>query len=131
MKKEEKFIKTASYPGGRKALSDFIRHNLRYPKKALENETEGVVVVVIDINDKGDVIRGRIKKRLGQGCDEEALRVCKLLKFKSVKNYKRKVIYHRTMNVQFKLPKKLIKENQSVKAPPKMTITYTYVPKKK
>ncbi|NNM15687.1 MAG: energy transducer TonB [Bacteroidia bacterium] len=104
MKKEEKFIKAPNYPGGMKALSLFIKRNLCYPKDAIENKVEGTVVITIDIDKHGKVIRGRVKHGLGSGCDEEALRVCKLLKFESVKNRGVKVTFHRTLNIPFKLP---------------------------
>ena len=104
MKKEEKFIKAPNYPGGRKALSEFIQKNLRYPKDALENKIEGTVVITIDIDKLGTVIRSRIKHGLGYGCDEEVQRVCKLMKFEPVKNRGVKVTFHRTFNIPFKLP---------------------------
>lgn len=136
MKKQKKFIQTPQYPGGRTALAEFIKSNLKYPDKANENEIEGVVVVVIDINENGDVIRTRFKKKLGYGCDEEAQRVAKLLKFKSVKNRKVRVTAHRTINFNFRKPKqkKIIKKTvkKVIQQPGKnITITYTFVPKKK
>lgn len=135
MKKPKKFIQTPQYPGGRKALAEFIKSNLKYPEKAAENNVEGVVVVVIDINEKGDVIRTRVKKKLGHGCDEEAQRVAKLLKFKPVKNRKVRVTAHRTINFNFRKPKqkKVVKKVvKKIQQPGKnITITYTFVPKKK
>ena len=104
MKKEEKFLKTPNFPGGAKAMSLFIRNNMRYPKDAVENKIEGTVVITIDIDKNGKVIRGRIKHGLGHGCDEEALRVCKKLVFETVKNRGVKVTFHRTLNIPFKLP---------------------------
>lgn len=136
MKKQKKFIQTPQYPGGRKALGEFIISNLKYPEKASENNIEGVVVVVIDINEKGNVIRTRVKKKLGYGCDDEAQRVSKLLKFKSVKNRKVRVTAHRTINFNFRKPKekKVIKKvvKKVIQKPgQKITVTYTFVPKKK
>lgn len=135
MKKQKKFIQTPQYPGGRKALAEFIKAHLKYPEKARENNIEGVVVLVIDINEKGEVIRTRIKKKLGYGCDEEAQRVAKLFKFKSVKNRKMRVTSHRTINFNFKKPieKKIVKKEvkKGLNTPQKkITITYTYIPKK-
>lgn len=135
MKKQKKFIQTPQYPGGRQALAEFIKSNLKYPEKANEKNIEGMVVVVIDINEKGDVIRTRVKKKLGYGCDEEAQRVAKLLKFKSVKNRKVRVTAHRTINFSFKKPKpkKVVRKVvKKIQQPGKnITITYTFVPKKK
>lgn len=133
--KPKKFIQIPQYPGGKEALKDFIVKNLRYPKKAAENDVEGIVVLVIDIDQNGKVIRTRSKKKLGFGCDEEAKRVAKLLEFRSVKNRKMRVTAHRTINFGFKKPKKKVipkkVESRPILQQGPMTITYTYVPKKK
>ena len=133
MKKQKKFIQVPQYPGGRDALKQFIKDNLKYPKKAEENGIEGMVVVVIDINENGKVQKTRVKKKLGYGCDEEAQRVAKLLEFRPVKNRKIRVTAHRSINFSFRKPKKVVVKNK-VKAAPQsnsITINYTYIPKKK
>lgn len=136
MKKPKKFIQVPQYPGGRDAMRKFITENLRYPKKAAESNIEGMVVVVIDINGNGKVERTRLKKRIGYGCDEEAERVAKLLKFHPTKNRKVRVTSHRTINFSFRKPKQKVVKRIVKKVAQKpqaqtMQITYTYVPKKK
>lgn len=105
-RKPEQFIKTPGYPGGNEALSQFIRQNLRYPKEALEKGIEGVVVVEFDYNEDGQVLRTRVKKGLGHGCDEEAQRIVKMLRFRKVRQRKMRVTYHSTINIHFHRPKK-------------------------
>ena len=136
MDRGEKLIKKPVYPGGRKAMDAFIKENLKYPKKALEKKTQGTVAVVIDIDGNGHVLRGRVKKSLGHGCDEEALRVCKLLKFKTAEKRKnRRITFHRTINIHFRLPKPKkkpeVKKEETQVESQGMTIVYSYVPKKK
>jgi len=113
-------------------MKKFITENLKYPKKAADNNIEGMVVVVIDINENGKVERTRLKKRIGYGCDEEAERVAKLLKFHPTKNRKIRVTSHRTINFNFRKPrnKKVERIIQKQTHQP-LQITYTYVPKKK
>lgn len=87
-------------------MSKFIRENLRYPKEALEKGIEGTVVVEFDYNEDGKVLRTRVKKGLGHGCDEEAQRIVKMLRFRKVRQRKMRVTYHSTINIHFRLPKK-------------------------
>ena len=105
-KKDKHFIKKPSYPGGPKALWTFIRQNLKYPKAALENKVSGVVRLKYTIDGKGNVTETQVIHSLGYGCDEEASRVVKLLKYHVPKHRKVKVKFHRSINIKFRLPKK-------------------------
>ena len=103
--KDKHFLNKPIYEGGREALHQFVTEQLKYPKEALENKIEGVVVVRYTINKDGKVIKTKVKTGLGYGCDEEAQRVVKLLKFIVPKNRKLKVLFHRTIQIRFTLPK--------------------------
>ncbi|NNC82283.1 MAG: TonB family protein [Flavobacteriales bacterium] len=133
MDKGERLIKKPVYPGGRKAMDTFIKSHLKYPAKALEKKISGTVAVVIDIDGSGHVLRGRVKKSLGHGCDEEAVRVCKLLKFKTAEKRKnRRITFHRTINIHFRPPsKKKIPKKAESSHTSGMQVVYTYVPTKK
>lgn len=108
--KDKHFLNKPFYEGGREALHQFIKKKLKYPKEALESKVEGVVVVRYTIDKNGNVIKTKVKTGLGHGCDEEAQRVVKLLKFIVPKNRKLKVLFHRTIHIRFTLPK--VKEAQ-------------------
>ena len=125
MKKErkpEQFIHHPGYKGGADAMRDFIRNNLRYPEEALKNKIEGTVAVAYEIDYKGDVIDAKIKSGIGYGCDEEAMRVVRLLKFGVAKHHKLRVTFHKTINIHFRLPQPKKQSSQFV---------YNYVEKKK
>ena len=125
MKKErkpEQFIHHPGYPGGTDAIREFIRNNLRYPEAAMKNKIEGTVVVAYEIDYQGDVIDTKIKSGIGYGCDEEAMRVVKLLKFGVAKHHKLRVTFHKTINIHFRLPQAKKQGTQYV---------YNYVEKKK
>jgi len=79
--KKKKFLNLPQYPGGKKAFIEFIKNNLRYPQQALDAKIEGRVLVEFEIDDNGTVHNPWIKKSLGYGCDEEALRVVGLLQY--------------------------------------------------
>lgn len=85
-KKEKKFIKKPSYPGGKEVYKEFIRKNLQYPDEARKNKVEGTVHVSYVVNGPGEVEDAWVTHGIGSGCDEEALRVVKLLKYDKAKN---------------------------------------------
>lgn len=119
MKKEKKahqFIVKPYYPGGSKAMGAFISSKLKYPKEALKEKIEGHVMIILDINHKGKVIKTKVKQSLGYGCDEEAERICKLLLFKLDQVVRKgRTIFHKTIRIGFKLPKKKVKKIEATK----------------
>ena len=65
-----------SLPGG---LPAFWAKNIRYPNQAREANVEGRVVVNFIIDEEGNLDRCEFVQKLGYGCDEEVLRVVKLM----------------------------------------------------
>ena len=139
MKKERKpkhFIKTPGYPGGPEALKKFIKENLRYPKEASEKKIEGTVAIRFDIDHTGRVTDAKVKHGLGYGCDEEAIRLVKMLKFGGAKNRGVKVVFHKSINIHFhlrqlkkpvtKITYSLTNEQQATEKPDRKPNTYTY-----
>lgn len=68
-----------SFPGGEKALYDFINNNLHYPEAACEANVSGTVVVCFAVETDGTISNVRIMRDLGYGCGEEAVRLVKLM----------------------------------------------------
>jgi periplasmic protein TonB len=64
-----------SMPG----LSKFLSDNLNYPYDARENRVSGKVAVNFIVDEEGRIIETKIIHSVGFGCDEEALRVIKLM----------------------------------------------------
>jgi protein TonB len=60
---------------------DSLQSRLKYPAKALENNIEGKVYVIVVIDSIGNQLCAKVIKSLGYGCDEEALRLVKTSKF--------------------------------------------------
>lgn len=104
-KQAKNFIQRPSYPGGRTAINELIKKEMHYPEKALEAKIEGKVKVAYSLNHKGVVIRSKVKKGLGYGCDEEAIRLVNLLRFDVPKNRGMRVTFNKTITINFKLPK--------------------------
>jgi len=103
-KKNKKFLKLPTYPGGSKALKEFINSNLKYPDEAINNNIQGIVYINYDVDDNGDVISASVVKGLGYGCDEEGLRLVKMLKYDKVKNTGQRVKVSMKININFNLP---------------------------
>ena len=61
---------------------DGLQKKIRYPLQAKTLGVQGVVYVQSIINEKGKIENPKVVKKLGAGCDEEALRVLKKSKFK-------------------------------------------------
>lgn len=137
-KKPKHFLQTPQYPGGKTAMTKFINENLRYPKEALENKVEGTVQVEYFINGLGNITSVNILKGIGNRCDEEVIRLIKLLVFEKAVNRGMKSSTRKTLNINFKLPKKkaptvkynLVKEapkkEEVIKKPSSYNITITY-----
>ncbi len=106
-RKDKHFLKKPVYPGGQKAMRQFIARHLRYPKEALNARLEGTVVLKYTISHEGKVIGTQVVSSLGGGCDEEACRVAELLEFEVPRQpgKKTKVLFHNTLKVHFRLPK--------------------------
>lgn len=102
-------------------MKKFVAQNLQYPKGALEAKIEGTVLIRYGLDYRGKVTDVKLKKGLGHGCDEEAMRVVKLLRFTVPQNNKKKVRIHQDINIHFKLPKPKSKPP----APQNFAITYT------
>lgn len=67
------------FVGGAIEYNDFIAANLRYPSIAKENDIRGTVIVSFNLRETGYPENPKIVKGLGYGCDDEVLRVIKLL----------------------------------------------------
>lgn len=102
-RKPESFIRQPNYPGGKKAMDEFVKQNLHYPQDAMDNKVEGIVSVEYDIDVFGDVIEARVKHGIGYGCDEEAVRLIKLMKFEKKRYHGLRVVFHKTTNINFRL----------------------------
>ena len=85
-----KHDKAPEFIGGWQAQSEFIKNNQKVPKKFLDAKKAGKVTVRFDINTDGSIENVQVaqtlkmggkwtKEKLGYGCDEEAVRLVKLM----------------------------------------------------
>jgi protein TonB len=60
-------------------LLEFVNHNLKYPSLARRNGIQGRVIVNFVVEGDGTLSSIKVAKGIGDGCDEEAVRIIKLL----------------------------------------------------
>ena len=65
------------FPGGSKALMEYISRNIQYPEIARENGYEGTVALSFVVNQDGNITDVTILRDVPGGCGAEAVRVIK------------------------------------------------------
>jgi protein TonB len=68
-----------SFPGGDKAFRTFVGQNARFPETALAKGVSGTVYVGFVVDEQGRITNAEIIKSAGNGFDEEALRLVRLM----------------------------------------------------
>ena len=93
-------------PGGEEELIRYLAQNIQYPKQALDGNTEGRVLIGFVVNKEGDIDDVKVLRSIGDGCDEEAVRVIhKMPKWKPGKNNGKLVNVFYNLPVTFQLMK--------------------------
>lgn len=121
--KKKSFIKYPELSGGSAEFRKFVKENLVYPEDALKNKVEGIVFLTYEVNDNGDVFNIKIEKGIGYGCDEEAIRLIGLLRFKKVKNRGLRVKSSKKARINFSIAKPI--------PPTASTVAYEFKPEVK
>lgn len=69
-----------TYPGGQKALMQYIADSIKYPQKAKEEGIQGRVVVRFVVKKNGTVGEVQVLRGVSEELDMEAIRVIKSIK---------------------------------------------------
>ena len=92
------------FENGDKAMYAFLSKNIVYPAIARENGISGTVFVGFVVSKDGTIRNVEIKRGIGGGCNEEAIRVIKLMpKWKPGKQNGKAVNVAFTLPVKFRL----------------------------
>lgn len=70
-------IQFAEPKGGRQAFQEYLENKMMYPEQALKNKTQGRVTVQFTVDPNGQLSDFKILKGIGNGCDEELIRLIK------------------------------------------------------
>lgn len=68
-----------TFPGGELELSRYLMRSIDYPVMARESGIQGRVYVTFVVEKDGSITDVRIRRGIGGGCDQEALRVVKAM----------------------------------------------------
>lgn len=71
--------KMPDFPGEQDSLFAFLIRNIKYPAEARKKETSGKVYTQFIVERNGSLSDIKVIRGIGDGCDEEAIRVIKLM----------------------------------------------------
>ena len=71
--------KMPTYKNGDRKRLKFLKNNIKYPDLAREVGIEGIVYIGFIVEEDGSLSDIRLLQGIGGGCDEEALRVTRLM----------------------------------------------------
>ena len=66
-----------SFPGGTRALMDYLKKNVTYPKECEETCVQGRVIITFIVGKNGSITKAKVVKSVHPALDKEALRVVK------------------------------------------------------
>jgi protein TonB len=87
------------FPGGNAALHKFLKDHIQYPLMARNMSIKGKVIVQFIVMEDGSISQIKVLNQLGGGCDEEAIRVVKMMP-----NWIPGLIKGKAIKVRFSLP---------------------------
>ena len=107
------------FPDGQAALFKYIQKSLVYPNIAWENRMEGTVYVSFTVNKNGAINNVQVKRGIGGGCNEEAVRLIKSMpRWKPTKRNGVAVPTDYTLPIRFRLSNRnLPNADTLIKAP--------------
>lgn len=68
-----------SFPEGDYARQIFLSNNIKYPELAAKNKIQGITYVSFIVDKNGEITDVKTLRGIGGGCDEEAVRVIKMM----------------------------------------------------
>jgi len=80
-----------------------LRETVKYPRKAQQLDIQGKVFVEFVVDEEGNLGNLKVVKGIGSGCDEEAMRILKLTKWKPGKQRGVPVKVRMVQPIYFKL----------------------------
>jgi len=91
------------YAGVYKHFDEFILNNMSYPDAAIKQSISGTVELFFVVEPSGLVSNIRVTKSMGAGCNEEAIRLLRLMKWQPGISHNLAVRTAITLSITFKL----------------------------
>ena len=102
------------FPQGQAALFKWLGSNIQYPKEARDNKIEGTVYVGFVVNQDGAISDVVVKRGIGGGCNQEAVRV-----ISAMPNWKPGKLKGQFVRVAYTLPIKFKIDQNNTNIEPK------------
>ena len=109
------------FPGGAPKLFEYLSQNIRYPKEAMESNTQGRVIVSFVVCKDGSICDAKVVKSVSPALDAEGLRV-----ISSMPNWTPGTQSGKTVNVKYTVPISFRLDDKAKETP---TATGTSTPK--
>ncbi|MCD4683649.1 MAG: energy transducer TonB, partial [Bacteroidales bacterium] len=90
---------------GKRLLKEFIKEELVYPGKALQDKTEGTVEISFMVNKDGSTSNYRIVKSVSNDLDNEAIRICRKILWYPAVDLGRPVDYENKFEIKCDIKK--------------------------
>lgn len=92
------------FPGGNSKMYEYLRNNIKYPPMASESGIQGTVYVQFVVSKNGSIEDIKVLRGIGGGCDEEAVRVVKVMPNWTPGKQRGKAVNVRfTLDIKFRL----------------------------
>lgn len=91
--------------GGSRLTREFVKEEMIYPDKALQNKTEGNVVLSYVVIPDGSVTRLEVIERVSPELDKEAIRIFRKIRWFPATELGRPISYRHTFTVKFRINK--------------------------
>jgi protein TonB len=88
-----------AFPGGESEMMKYLGNNLKYPERAKDVEAQGTVLISFVVDKEGKISNPTIKRGIGFGCEEEAIRV-----IQKMPTWSPGKMNGQTVNVEYVLP---------------------------
>ena len=88
-----------AFPGGENEMMKFLGNNLKYPERAKDADAQGTVLISFVVDKEGHISNPIIKRGIGFGCEEEAIRV-----IQKMPTWSPGKMNGQTVNVEYVLP---------------------------
>ena len=96
--------KMAEFPGGTKEMYRFIGEHISYPQIAIKTGIQGTVYVSFIVEPDGSLSHLHVVRSIGGGCDEEAMRIIKIMpKWEPAQQGTKNVRLKLTLPITFKI----------------------------
>jgi TonB family protein len=109
------------FPGGAPKLFEYLSQNIRYPKEAMESNTQGRVIVSFVVCKDGSICDAKVVKSVSPALDAEGLRV-----ISSMPNWTPGTQSGKAVNVKYTVPISFRLDDKAKETP---TATGTSTPK--